>query len=761
MAIFEKDIRYDAKGTSPESFNILSSGHIDSAGYANQGVYNVNSSQSLQLSHIYLLNASDENFVTTSSGNSAAYQPVGRNYPCTDCELAANVIDRTDIDAVGRFALEAKAIRIIDFNYNYSLCANTANSFDINNPSTLMGKLTLQNFVNRGKGGANLLPPMTFSYDFTGTDGVTQAGVSLSSGSFTTTSNSFNYGDMIMESASTPVYCGVITGITSSGSNYIYTLSNGNYTGGTITATVYTTKNPPYEKDAYDSWGNYKSDYNLTTIAANENLGRITTPVSSAGVDAWSLRTITSQMGGAIKINYSSDQISKSVLNSNYSYAADSLAFDGSNSLLKFKINTYGYPIANILQKTNVGNIIVMAMFNCVGQPCYGEYWTEFPNYKDTYTINSIDADTFVHVTLNQPIPSSFIDSTQPWTAGGQGLETINQLITANISAPNSVLYGGGVRVNTITKINGDNTENIQSYNYNNPSTGLSSGVTSYMPSVMDADNSNAFNFLDSYLHNIAENDYYKPALNSDVNYLYSIAREIPAPAVIYQYVTVTNQVKNPDEASTRTIEGSTQYQFETYNGNMVGIVDVTPRTGPLTTAGVGNVFSRNLAMMKFTGSIGNTKRIIQLDPNGNKLSETINHYLHDNVANQPTVSGFMSAYKALLAQYNYQGYLQERFYEIKQVSNQSLSSDDGIKATLSAREEYPCIQTGQTVINYVNGTQTNSVNLAYDFYSGAVTETLETDAYGNNVMSQTIPAYREYPAMGLKINQDNNKNML
>lgn len=757
VAIFEKDIRYDGKGTSPESFNTVSSGNIASAGYANQGLYDVNSSQSLQLSHIYLLNASDENFVTTTSGNSAAYQPTaGRTVPCTDCELAQNVLDRTDVDAVGRFALEAKAIRIIDFNYNYSLCPNTANSFDINNPSASMGKLTLLNFVDRGKGGANLLPPMTFTYDFT-TDGVTQTGVSLSPGSFTTTSGSFNVGDMIMESATTPVYCGVVTAITQSGGNYTYTLANGNYTGSTVTATVYTTKNPPYEKDAYDSWGNYKSDYNLTAIAANENVGRITTPISATGVDAWSLRTITSQMGGQIKINYGSDQISQSVLNTNYSYPVTSLAFDGANNLLKFMINTYGYPIANILQQGNVGNIIVMAQFSCMSPPCNSEYITEFPTYPLTYTINSITTDGYVHVTLSQAIPSSFTD---PQSPPGNGLEVFSQLITANISAPNSLYYGGGLRVNSITKINSDNTQDILSYNYNNPATGLSSGVTSFMPSVMDADNSSAFSYLDSYLANIAENDYYKPALNSDVNYIYSIAREVPAPAVIYQYVTVTNQVKNPDEQSTRTVEGSTQYQFETYNSNMVGIVDVTPRTGPIAVSGAGNVFSRNLAMMKFTGSIGNVKRIVQLDPNGNKLSETINHYLHDNLTNLP-LSSFMSQYKALLSQYNYQGYLQERFYEIKQVSNQTTSSNNGIKATLSAREEYPCIQTGQTQINYVNGTQASSTNLAFDFYSGAVTQTLETDAYGNNVMSQTIPAYRKYSAMGLKINNDADKNML
>lgn len=758
VALFEKDVRNDAKGASPESFNTVSSGNIASAGYANQGLYNVNSSQSLRLSHIYLLNASDENFVTPSSGNAAAYQPAGgRQYLCNDCEQASYVLDRTDVDAVGRHALEAKAIRVIDFNYDYSLCPNTVNSFDINNPGTLSGKLTLLNFVNRGKGGANLLPPMTFSYDLTGTAVVSQTG-NLSPTNFVSSSGTFNVGDMLMESGTTPVYCGIITDKLLSAGLYRYTLTNGNYTGGTVSATLYTTKNPPYVKDAFDSWGNYKGDYNLAAITANENLGRITTPTSAAAVDAWSLRTITSQMGGQIQINYGSDQIAKSALNTNYTFAVNSLALDGDYSHLKFNINTYGYPLANILQQGNVGNIVIMTQCNCVYPPCYSEYITEFPVYKYTYTINSIGAtDNVIHVTLNQPIPSSFTDPASP---PGDGLENFSQLITANISAPNSILYGGGLHVNSITKVNGDGSQDIVSYNYNDPSTGLPSGVTSFMPSVMDADDPTAFTYLGSYLANIAENSYYKPALNSDVNFLCSIGREVPAPAVIYQYVTVTNQVKNPDEASTRTVEGSTLYQFETYDNNMVGIVDVTPRTGPVSVSGVGNVSSRNLAMMKFTGSVGNLKRMVQMDANGHKLSETVNHYLHDNLANLP-LSSFMQQYKTLLAQYNYQGYLQERYYEVKQVSNQSRSGDNGVKATISAREEYPCIQTGQTVINYVNGTQTSSTNLAFDFYSGAVTKTMETDAYGNNVMTQTIPAYQKYPTMGLKINNDAAKNML
>src|SRR5262249_4494008 len=147
-----------------------------------------------------------------------------------------------------------------------SLCNNTSNSFDLNNASVKTGKLTLTGVITRGKGGANIIPPMKFTYDLTGTDQITQTGVSLSPTSFSTTNSNFQVGDMIMQST-TPsnVYCGVITA-KAPGATTVYTLANGNYTGGTISATVFTTKNPPYNMNAYDIWGMYKSDFNTTQI---------------------------------------------------------------------------------------------------------------------------------------------------------------------------------------------------------------------------------------------------------------------------------------------------------------------------------------------------------------------------------------------------------------------------------------------------------------------------------------------------------------
>ncbi len=668
--------------------------------------------------------------------------------------------------------MEAKSLRVIDFNYDYSLAAVTSNSFDISNPSVKYGKLTLNSVVTRGKAGLNLIPPISFQYDLTGSDQVSQTGVTLSPvngttpASFTTTNGNFNVGDLIM-STSLNTYCGVVTAKSGSGT-YTYTLANSNYTGSTTTATVVTTKNPPYNKDAYDVWGMYKSDYSLTALTANANLGRMTTPVSSSATDAWSLRYINSQLGGQIKVGYGPDIFSTSVIPTAYPFMITSPTLDGANNKISFTVNTYGYPINSILQTGYSGKIVLQDFYSGPGDKGLGSYQS-YISLGTTYTVNTIDPNGLVHATLTDQI-----NPTAPLGSSGLTLPFIN-ILAGNISSNLLQTYGGGIRVNSLTFTNSDNSQNITNYNYNiSPLNAVSSGVTSYLPYGLDIYDKAT---IEAQVGGAASEPAYQRLLFGRMNSLYAIARELPPPGVMYQYVTVSNQIKNPDEISARTIEGSAMYEFEVFRSNMVGRIDIPGSSPYTTTPGRTSVLdsnpnnntgayllTHNLAIIKFLSSIGNLRRVVKFDPLGNKISETVNHYLHDNIANLP-VSQFMQQYKILLSQpeWNYQGYIQERYSEVKDIINQNQAPGFSIQATLSARETYPCINTGQTVINYINGTQTTTTNLGYDYYSGALTNSVETDAYGNNTLTESVPAYTLYPAMGPKIdgNSNANKNML
>lgn len=773
IALFEKGIRNDAKGESPAIFQKNVVNGIPE-NYLYPAAFDINSSQSLKLTHVYLLNIADSAFVTPHSGNPLAYQPTGqRQYPCSDCELAQNILDSTDVAAVGRAALEAKAIRVIDFNYDYSLCPGTENSFNINGPYNLYGKLTLDSVGFRGKGGASSFPDLIFGYDLPASSLKTATGVTMTPTQFTTTASNFVNGDMIMNSNYPYTYYGVVTGSSNAGGVYTYTLANSTYVSGpNLTVNIQTTKNPAYDKDAYDQWGMYKSDINMSLVATNENLYRQTSVTSSAGVDAWSLRTVTSQTGAQTNIVYGPDSYSNVVLPTNYPFVFTGLApasgppSTGNNASIQFTLNnSNGYNVSDFFSVGGTGSIVLAPQYPlsaCVFTAMTLPFLTQ-------YTITSMvpsGTNMIIYATLANPIPGtiskSSVSSWDGCIVGGP--QTWNGTGTGNVSPTNTALtsiYGGGICVNSISTTDDAGVQYITDYNYNIPNAGnVSSGATTYTPSVLDAP-AVTTNYLGGTIDDTSDYNNYRRVLYSQLSSLYAIAREMPAPGVIYQYVTVTNMIQNPGEVASphRMIEGSNLYQYEVPRANMVQLTDLSQRYGPVSSS-YGNQNTRNVALMSFTGSIGNMVRSVQYDNLGNKLSETINHYLHDGLVNL-SASNFFTQYTTLLGNYNDQGYLQERFSEVKNVQNQTPSSNNGVYAGLFERRTYPCIQTGQTVINYVNGTQTSSTNLAFDFYSGAVTEKVETDAYGNNIMTETIPAYREYTAMGVKSNTDTWKNML
>ncbi len=766
VALFEKDLRYDGKGASYTIFNKNSSNGIPTT-YQNSGVYDIQSSQSMQLSKIYLLNAADASVVSAGASGTYYFEP-NRPVPCPQCEESQNVLDRTDMVAVGRALIESKAIRVIDFEYDYSLCASTTNSFDIfGNTNSKTGKLTLKSMTMRGKGGICQLPPTNFEYELSGDQFVTATG-SLSTSSFTTANPGFIAGDLLMTDDANKTYCGVITKKTPSGSNFIYDLKNSLFTGTNNNIAIRTTKNPPYNKDSYDMWGMYKSDFDVSLISSNPNLSGVTTTVSANGTDSWSLRFITTALGSTAKINYEPDTYRKIALSDKPTIIMKSISIQPDRKTLQFQIENYGYPITDFISIGTSYKGLLMVPYNedeeiyilesntwGWGDAYIRKLVFDYSQVGNLY-INSINGN-IITATLDMALPQAFTIYVTQFRRITYTYR--NMILTGNIwTLPTSNNYGGGVRVSSITLA--ENTySSTTKYDYLTPSL-ESSGVTTYLPTGFESFDISAaasepgpphgFGYINSYKE-------YKAALCKKINSLYSIAREIPPPGVMYEYVTVTSKIKNSNEAVARDIPGKTIYQFEVFRENMVGREAVATQLGNHQGE---NYTVKHLAIKKFTGAIGNVKKIIQYDKDGKKLTETINHYLHDGLEGLSFL-GFMPQYKIRLSQikYRYQGYLQERVSEVKEVQNSN--ELNGLKSTMSAREEYPVIPTGQTIINYVNGTKIKSETLGFDFYSGAITKTVETDANGNRFMTEVIPAYRKYNSMGLKNTNPTFKNML
>lgn len=722
IAIFEKETRLDAKGASSLIFNKAAQNRYEYT----EGIFDANSAKSLKLNKIYLLNTSDANLVTPGSSGTSFY---------------GNVIDNNDIDAVGRSNVEAKAIRVIDFNYDYNLCKGTTNSFDPSAVSQKSGKLSLSSLRFRGVGGANLTPPIEFEYNLSGSELKTASGT-LSSTSFLSSSSTFEVGDLLETDEISSVYCGVIIAKEQTGSNYLYTLKKSRYSAGSTTKQVRTTKNPPYDKDAFDMWGTYKSDYEYSL---NENFSRLTSSVSNQSSDVWSLRKIKTNLGSEITVNYEGDTYNKSVLNKNLSMMITDFNRVAQNSWV-LTINTNGQDLRKFYKINDEPDFLFLL-----------EYYQLIPpnGYDTRYTVysplNSAGFKPYVeNVTANElhiKVSSEFdflMDGYYDlFGNGGSALVTGNIKVTGG-----SKYYGGGIRVKSMQIDDMLANQHRTNYSYNLLDNSNSSGVTSYEPVVYEVDGAAQYGQL--------AKDTYRNKLYQEMDQLFQVAREVPAPGVMYEYVTVENEVYHPGSQIPVKSDGKTVYQFEVFRNNMAGKVQASAAQSGSANGRSQSI--KNLVFKKFIASLGALKGIIRYDSQNKKLSETINHYLHDGLENLP-LTDFMNQYEQRLNQFYYQGLLKERYSEVKEVRQNNGSYN--VKATFSAKEEFPAVPLGQTTKDYVSGVEMGTENLAFDFYSGALTKMISKDAYGNRFLTEIEPAYRKYSAMGLKSMNGSFGNML
>lgn len=746
VAIFEKSLRNDAKGSSPEIFykNVSSQNNVRTD-YQNQGVFNANSNQNLRLDKVYLLKIADfQNLAAV--GGSGNYIPAGRTISCPECELDANVIDKRDVDIYGRTLLESKAIRIVDFDYNYSLAKSTANSFDVSNPSFKLGKLTLTAVTSRGKGGLVTAPPTQFSYELNSYELKRSSGSltytnNSNSATFSTTESGLKVGDLLITDDSAETFCGVIMASSYSGGRYVYTLKNGSYSGSYANINLRTTKNPPYNKDRYDCWGFYKSDYSKSS---NENASRLTSPISNNAADVWSLRTIKNSLGAETKIRYEGDTYSSAVINSNHSLTVTNVTNMGDNKI-SMVVNDIpeGLSLTDLYQNGDFVDIYLFVIDDI--PPSYNGYkparWISSENY-DNPRIVGIDVGS---CKLIMQCASEMIGELYE-NAYSYGYPVT--VATGNLKFTGGQRnYGGGVRVESIYLDNMDGRTTRRSYNYNKPSSypSVSSGVTSYEPISLDED------LLDSYYSPILYEHkryarQYRWLLYRGMSDIMANSREIPPPGVMYEYIT-----QRTDNNGLYSVK-----QFEVFNKNMI-----TTTSGGLGTSVSrpqgGFYLTRNLVKRKYTANIGALKKKSDYNATSQLLRVAENHYLGDNI--------FLDSYaQKLNERFANQGVIKERYYHVKEARKDNFGFTTyyyNLLSIFSAREEYPAVLISQTVKDYVTGIETSSENMAFDFYSGEVTKNIYTDIYGNRFLKEVLPAYRIYNGMGLKIKSINNKFML
>lgn len=764
-ALFEKDVRDDAKGEAAAAADMTTSDKKD-------GAFDATSAQSMRLNRIYLLRTQDGNFSSYGTGYNS------------------NIFERVDLNATQLTNMQNASLKIIDFSYDYSLCPRTNNSFLLTSPSVKNGKLTLKSVTARGRGGVQVLPPVKFDYEQEDTEKVTIAGGALLG---QVSGTQVQVGDLLVSDDVAKDFVGVVTSKVAGAQAGVF-----NYTlyGGELAVSASknyrTTKNPPYKKDAYDMWGMFKSDFNAAVANADENIGRATSSVSARNTDVWSLRKITTALGASIKIRYESDTYVPSPVSSTQSLVITDVSQSG--NIFTFKANkpNADFKIDGTYTVGDKLNAIICQGFYNADPNNYigfgGVVVTDTRNNKLSSVITPLDPfNAFRSVPASQrTVDGGFV--IQSVTESGNEVIITTQCTDAFVNGTGSVFIsmpwsnttttfpvkadpsrggniyvlnkngevGGNIRIKSLSLSEPfTGIEAITSYGYNAGADKLiTSGVSSFEPRIYEKFQINYPGTWGGAQRTAFDREF-KKSLYRNLNSLYAISRELPPPGVMYEFVTVTKQVKNVEEPVVNNLAGATEFQFEVFKPYMIYRGDAT-----LYASYNSNNTFRNLYIKKMISGLGNTLRISQYDVHGKKLMETINHYLHDDLRGM-SPEQFMPVYQDLVARYSYQGNIHERYLELKKVENQTYTADNGVKATMSSHENYPCIQTGQTVYNYVNGARAETENIEFDFYTGLVSKSVETDVYGNRILTEIVPAYRKYSAMGLKINNVANKNML
>jgi len=731
--------------------------------------------------------------------------------------LADNVLDIHDVST----NLDNLAIRVIKFNStNDNLVPETINSIPSTpflgsqNASTnkddyeLKSKLSLNSLEFRGKGGANLIPAMRFSYDYanpqTGSGTIREINqTNTEKGKYKLTSVVGNLkGGDILKFSSNGKTCYATVYKVEAGAFRIQTVGmNQPLLDSTITWTL--TKNPPYNSKKVDEWGMYKGDYE---DIGNDHVDRVRTNISKNHVDVWSLRQIHSSMGSTINVEYESDIYSKAELTHSYPIIMKDIYFPNSGDVVEVTMNvdvddaSYFYDIGDnvnfyILYRPYLTHYQIGPSGQC--EPYYITGYPEVTNSVSGYITKIEGNKVFVRsqclmgfrgiqyanangefecletygggggIGGGEELPMAMaLSAEEPPGEGGGGTGSNGCPVSSRMRTylgGNMVIYnsklnipGGDLRVSKLTVDNGliGKSKGVV-YQYHHVSdTERSSGVTSYAPKILDK------YYLEDYDDNSLEAKTLRRVLYSHFSSLLAKATEVPTPGVLYEYVTTREIIKDSNESDFKPVPNYATYHFRVYSWKMndgeKSNVSIPSNLQDEVNADLDLEYDHDyshvtkVTLKDFTTQVGELLSVSVFNEDDVKISETTNEYLHDNATNPQFENLLNTGYKN-------QGVVQETFMNARAIRKEG--GKFSLKATLSKRVRYPAIQTGSTTINYRTGTKTTTRNVAFDFYSGQVVKSLATDGHGNSYLTEIKPAYHIYGSMGLGFS--GNKNML
>ncbi|MEX2235382.1 MAG: hypothetical protein WD824_24675 [Cyclobacteriaceae bacterium] len=544
-------------------------------------------------------------------------------------------------------------------------------------------------------------------------------------------------------------------------------------------------ENPGYFVNKYDQWGYYKNDYpELGEYVPDEgggpfghyepvdsNTTREITDGSAPEIDAWSLSSVTTPLGATIEIEYEPNSFQKSVYNDFSVFSIEKLEPGANANEVKITFREKGVNLNKWLSSSDpLTNPIEIKAF--ILEANSSEYEFEDTSYLGNPSDEIIDIGTD-EITVISP---GLRDAITPKVISGSTM-TDQYFVSGFIKVTDPLddkdipnhKFSGGIRVKSLSVVDEHIGKTSAVYDYNDPITEVTSGVTSYKPyNIPSIQYPVDVDFFDRILQ---DNDkkvqranlevyqvHFQKEINAPFSNVLSFGNEAPAPGGIYESVTVRNYVN--------------ELSRDNYTVNRFRVFEESMITRERSTALDGNVEKRTVTIKNNAVSVGNLVSSKTYNQQNQPVRSVAYNYLMDE-NNEGFEQNTIDSKQGIVEQSFHKSMVLRDYTVELPLDNWWCRTFGGCedpevdviydreKAIITKRQVATDVVTSVKEIDHLTGLIAETQNHEFDFFSGQPTNIRTSDSYGNNYISKLIPAYRQYAEMGLKIYDVTNKHML
>ncbi|NER12983.1 hypothetical protein GWK08_06000 [Leptobacterium flavescens] len=428
--------------------------------------------------------------------------------------------------------------------------------------------------------------------------------------------------------------------------------------------------------------------------------------------EVWSLNKVITPTGGQIIINYENDEVKSSIPTQEVSFNNETTGEYSArfNGTIIENGQVYGRYLVETNGQINLLNSTVKNISHDQ-QTCQGD------NNNGTETIVEYDGPGTVLsgnngiFTIKTTNPINY--QIDPFTdCSGSGYHD-DLIIKMEIGS--SVQTGGGIRVNSISTVDEENRTYTIGYNYNDPNTGQTSGVVSYIPFAKGADETVPY------------------------------GSELPPPIPMYEYVSVENVLGTYNSSSnilTKTVHKFKVLDLKDVQDIKFGdLFEITSQTNfdVHNSAQNKDVEAKSINVKDNFSCIGQILEISSYNSFGQLISKTVNDYASTDEITK--------------------GISQESFQTYKEVDYASGNLKDEWLLNASTKIIYPSVLKSTTITQ--GGYTTTTYFDKHDDITGQLLETRVYGSDGRAFKTEIVPAYTKYSDMGSKVDNISNKNML